>query len=265
MSAAKLSGAEQRLGVTRLAAARAGGGAGHLSEVDELGAIALSERRGLPRCTGRRRAVQDVALAAAEQLDDVDAPEEGVLENHARGPLAASAHGAWFYVRGLTLERASRSELAAAPEVWLAACVTREELVAMTAMQRKALLEDVAALVHSGEWRFGDAVRFLRAVVLRKNREKFAQIVGISPAALQKLEDRSDANPTLDTLNRVLRPFGGAVGIVFPRMEPPPLPTVDSERRHAALKADLAKTHRRKPARGRAARSSADGTAPPER
>ncbi len=122
----------------------------------------------------------------------------------------------------------------------------REELVAMGPLQRKALLEDVATLVHSGEWRFGDAVRFLRAVVLRKNRETFARLVGISAAALQKLEDRADANPTLDTLNRVLRPFGGAVGMVFPRMEPPPVATVDLEQRHASLRAALAGTKRRK-------------------
>ena len=121
----------------------------------------------------------------------------------------------------------------------------REELVAMGPLQRKALLEDVATLVHSGEWRFGDAVRFLRAVVLRKNRETFARLVGISAAALQKLEDRADANPTLDTLNRVLRPFGGAVGLVFPRMEPPPVATVDLEQRHASLRAALAGTKRR--------------------
>ena len=122
----------------------------------------------------------------------------------------------------------------------------REELVAMGPLQRKALLEDVATLVHSGEWRFGDAVRFLRAVVLRKNRETFARLVGISAAALQKLEDRADANPTLDTLNRVLRPFGGAVGLMFPRMEPPPVATVDLEQRHASLRAALAGTRRRK-------------------
>ncbi|MDP3501214.1 MAG: hypothetical protein Q8S33_12795 [Myxococcales bacterium] len=115
----------------------------------------------------------------------------------------------------------------------------------MGPLQRKAL-EDVAVLVHSGEWRFGDAVRFLRAVVLRKNRETFARLVGISAAALQKLEDRADANPTLDTLNRVLRPFGGAVGLVFPRMEPPPVATVDLEQRHASLRAALAGTRRRK-------------------
>lgn len=116
----------------------------------------------------------------------------------------------------------------------------------MGPLQRKALLEDVAALVHSRQWRFGEAVRFLRAVVLRKNRESFARLVGLSQAALQKLEDRPDANPTLDTMNRMLRPFGGAVGLVFPRMEPPPEPTLDVEERRALLKAALAGTRRRK-------------------
>lgn len=125
--------------------------------------------------------------------------------------------------------------------------MNREALAAMGPLQRKALLEDVARLVHSGEWRFGEAVRFLRAVVLKKNRETFARIVGVSTAALQKLEERPDANPTLDTLNRVLKPFGGAVGIVFPRMEPPAIATVDDEQRLAALKAALSGTRRRKP------------------
>ncbi|MFZ5439342.1 MAG: hypothetical protein ACOZQL_05000 [Myxococcota bacterium] len=120
----------------------------------------------------------------------------------------------------------------------------------MGPLERKALLEDVALLVRSGEWRFGEAVRFLRGVVLRKNRETFARLVGISPAALQKLEDRADANPTLDTLNRVLRPFGGAVGLIFPRMEPPPPPTVEAEQRRDSMRAALAGTRRRKRPRG---------------
>ncbi|MDP3153477.1 MAG: helix-turn-helix transcriptional regulator [Archangium sp.] len=120
----------------------------------------------------------------------------------------------------------------------------RAEIAAMSAMQRKELLEDVAALVHGSEWRIGEAVRFLRAVVLRKSRLDFARLVGISRAALQQLEDRDDANPTLNTLNAVLRPFGGAMGMVFPLMNPAPEPTVERERRHAALKAALAGTRR---------------------
>ena len=123
----------------------------------------------------------------------------------------------------------------------------RATLAAMGALQRMALLDDVARLLHSGEWRFGEAVRFLRAVVLRKNRETFARIVGISTAALQKLEERPDANPTLDTMNRVLKPFGGAVGIIFPRMHPIPAPTVDDAQRLSVLKAALAGTRRRPP------------------
>ena len=120
----------------------------------------------------------------------------------------------------------------------------RADIAAMSPLQRKELLEDVAALVHRSEWRFGEAVRFLRAVVLRKSRQDFARLVGISPAALQQLEDRADANPTLHTLNSVLRPFGAAMGLVFPRMDPGPEPTVDVEQRRAVLKAALGRTRR---------------------
>ena len=121
-----------------------------------------------------------------------------------------------------------------------------DDIAAMGPLQRKELLEDVATLVHRSEWRLGEAVRFLRAVVLRKNRHDFARLVGLSAAALQQLEERAHANPTLDTMNRVLRPFGGAVGLVFPRMEPSPTPTEEVERRRAALKTALAGTRRRR-------------------
>jgi transcriptional regulator with XRE-family HTH domain len=123
--------------------------------------------------------------------------------------------------------------------------VKREDIAAMGPLARKELLEDVATLVQTGEWGFGEAVRFLRAVVLRKSRQDFARLVGISPAALQKLEDRADANPTLHTLSSVLRPFGGAVGLVFPRMAPSPAPSADTEQRRAALETALAGTRRK--------------------
>lgn len=124
----------------------------------------------------------------------------------------------------------------------------REDIAAMGPLQRKELLEDVAALVQRKEWRIGEAVRFLRAVVLGRSRKNFAQLVGISPAALQQLEEREDANPTLHTLNAAMRPFGAAMGLVFPRMAPTPDPTADVERRHAALNAALASTRRRRKA-----------------
>lgn len=114
----------------------------------------------------------------------------------------------------------------------------------MGPLQRKQLLEDVALLVHSGEWRLGEAVRFLRKVVLRRSRPRFARLVGVSPAALQQLEDWPDANPTLDTLNRVFAPFGASVGLVFPRMHPAPERTTELQRRHSALRDALKATHR---------------------
>lgn len=125
----------------------------------------------------------------------------------------------------------------------------REDIAALRPLERKALLEDVAALVHSGEWRFGEAVRFLRAVVLGRTRQDFARLVGLSLAALQKLEDRADANPTLNTLNRVLRPFGGAVGLVFPGMQHQPLRDEEVERRREVLRSALHATRRQKSVR----------------
>jgi len=126
--------------------------------------------------------------------------------------------------------------------------VKREDIAAMSALERKEVLEDVATLVLRGTWRLGEAVRFLRTIVLRKNRQAFARIVGISPAALQVLEESPTANPTLETLNNVLRPFGGAMGLVFPRMNPAPPVTETVLRRQAALIDALAKTRRKKSA-----------------
>lgn len=128
----------------------------------------------------------------------------------------------------------------------MGALVKHEDIAAMSAAQRMQLLEDVMVLVHSGEWRLGEAVRFLRVVVLRKSRPDFAKMTGLSPAALQQLEEREDANPTLETLNRVLRPFGGAVGLVFPRMNPPAQATSEVEQRRASLKAALLATRRKR-------------------
>ncbi|PZR03777.1 MAG: hypothetical protein DI536_35455 [Archangium gephyra] len=122
----------------------------------------------------------------------------------------------------------------------------REDIAAMGPLERKALLEDVAALVHSGEWRFGEAVRFLRAVVLRKSRADFSRMVGVSPSALQQIEDTLDANPTVDTLNRLFRPFGATMGLRFPRMELQPPPTVEREQRRERLKNALAGAHKRR-------------------
>jgi hypothetical protein len=122
----------------------------------------------------------------------------------------------------------------------------RDDIARLGPLERKALLDDVAFLVLSERWRLGDAVRFLRAVVLRQSRPHFARLVGVSPAALQQLEDWPEANPTLETLTRVFKPFGGAVGLVFPRMTAPPARTTETEARYAALDSALQRTKRTK-------------------
>jgi transcriptional regulator with XRE-family HTH domain len=116
----------------------------------------------------------------------------------------------------------------------------------MRPLERKALLDEVAAMVIAGELRVGDAVRVLRSAVLGLDREAFAQIVKVSPRAIAKLEDDPRANPTLETLRRVLAPFGGTVTLVFPQVEETASLGEDRRQRRAAILAALAKHRRRR-------------------
>jgi DNA-binding XRE family transcriptional regulator len=116
----------------------------------------------------------------------------------------------------------------------------------MTALERKALLEELAAMNAEGALSLGEVVRILRAVMLGMNRERFAQTVRIATSALALIEDDPDANPTLETLNKLLAPFGGKVGVLFPRLVERPAPTPEQQRRRAALEAALAGTRRKR-------------------
>ena len=74
---------------------------------------------------------------------------------------------------------------------------------------------------------------------------------GYDSAGIATLEDDPNANPTLETLNKVFSPFGGKVSLSFPRLEePPPLGEAALQRR-ASLRSALAKSKRprRRPAR----------------
>ena len=90
------------------------------------------------------------------------------------------------------------------------------EIRRMRPLERKALLEQVGAMVTHDEMSLGDAARFFRSGVLAMSREEFARTVGVSHRAIASLEDNVDSNPTLDTLARVFAPFGAKVGLVFP-------------------------------------------------
>ena len=78
---------------------------------------------------------------------------------------------------------------------------------------RADLLNTVQHLVATGELTLGDAVRFLRAGFLRKTRPEFAKLLKVSEPALAQIESNK-GNPTLDTLNRIFKPFGLRVGLV---------------------------------------------------
>jgi len=118
----------------------------------------------------------------------------------------------------------------------------------MSALERKALLEELAAMNAEGELGLGEVVRILRSVMLGMDRKTFARTVKIATSALAVLEDDSKANPTLDTLNKVLGPFGGKLFLHFPRLEERPPITAEQTRRRELLGRALAGT--RRPRRG---------------
>lgn len=119
----------------------------------------------------------------------------------------------------------------------------------MRPAERKALLDEIAAMVASGELRLGEAARLLRSAVLKMDRVSFAKATRLSDRAIAKLEDDPEANPTLETLVRVFAPFGGKIGLLFPRVhETAPLDDQTRARREA-IRSELAKTWRRKRAR----------------
>jgi hypothetical protein len=118
----------------------------------------------------------------------------------------------------------------------------------MGSLERKALLEELAAMNAEGQLSLGDATRILRGVMLGMDRKTFARTVKIATSVLARLEDDPEANPTLETLNKVLAPFGGKVGLLFPRLVEPETPTPDSTHRRELLLAALSST--RRPRRG---------------
>lgn len=115
----------------------------------------------------------------------------------------------------------------------------------MRPLERKALLDQIAAMVAVRELRIGEAARLLRSAVLGLDRATFAGAVGISVRALATLEDDADANPTLDTLTRVFAPFGARIGLVFPGADEG-LPSEEAARLRDDLRLALVKSQRRR-------------------
>lgn len=75
---------------------------------------------------------------------------------------------------------------------------------------REALFEDIAA----GRLSLAEAVRRMRRIVGMTQTE-YARLIGIAPRVLMDIE-RGSANPRLDTLEKLAKPFGLGVGFTYP-------------------------------------------------
>lgn len=74
----------------------------------------------------------------------------------------------------------------------------------------KQLLKEA---IEQGELSIGQAVRRMRKITGMNQKDYARNIIGISPRILAEIE-RDAANPTLETLNKIGRPFGYQVGFV---------------------------------------------------
>ena len=83
----------------------------------------------------------------------------------------------------------------------------------MTGEQRKQLIEEIIQLHTDGELTLGMAIRRLRLEVTGFDQETFAQMCGMSTRALYQLET-DKGNPTLSTIDSILRKFGLRLGLM---------------------------------------------------
>ncbi|MEZ5447840.1 MAG: helix-turn-helix transcriptional regulator [Thiolinea sp.] len=74
---------------------------------------------------------------------------------------------------------------------------------------REALFEDIAA----GRLALPEAVRRMRKIV-GMTQPEYARLVGIAPRVLMDIE-RGKANPRLDTLEKLAKPFGLQIGFIM--------------------------------------------------
>ena len=82
----------------------------------------------------------------------------------------------------------------------------------MNGAERDALFDELVRGVTAGELTWGDVVRTLRVEVAGLNQATFARATKISERTLRQIETNT-GNPTLSTLEAVLRPFGLDVGL----------------------------------------------------
>lgn len=82
-----------------------------------------------------------------------------------------------------------------------------------TGEQRKQLIEEIMQQHADGVITLGVAIRRLRLEITGFDQETFAKMCGMSTRALYQLET-DKGNPTLGTLDSVLRKFGLRLGLM---------------------------------------------------
>lgn len=78
-----------------------------------------------------------------------------------------------------------------------------------TALAKRELIE----AIENHELSLGEAVRRMRKISGMSQKAYAERIVGIAPRILAEIE-RNEGNPTVETLNKIGRPFGYVVGFV---------------------------------------------------
>jgi len=84
--------------------------------------------------------------------------------------------------------------------------MTREEM----RTQKIILYEKIRA----GEMTIGQATRMMRTITGLTQKEYAEKILGIFPRVLMEVE-KDKGNPTLETLEKVAKPFGLKIGFVY--------------------------------------------------
>lgn len=76
-----------------------------------------------------------------------------------------------------------------------------------------ALKRELIEAIENHELSLGEAVRRMRKISGMSQKAYAEHIVGIAPRILAEVE-RNEGNPTVETLNKIGRPFGYTVGFV---------------------------------------------------
>lgn len=79
--------------------------------------------------------------------------------------------------------------------------------------ERGNLIREIHGALSDGSISMGQAVIRLRQEITGLSQARFARLCKISERSLLQLEQDA-GNPTVKTLNKVLRPFGLTVGVV---------------------------------------------------